>query len=83
MPPPSLKLQHVSVVGELSRLVESNDLLAVSEVEQDIACQSNHSEIVGVRRRGEASFLLPFPLALPPRIGMCRTAASSFEFRPL
>lgn len=32
--------QHVSVVGELSRLVEVNSLLDVSELEQEMACQA-------------------------------------------
>ena len=33
-------LKHVSVVGELSRLVEEHNLLDVSELEQEMACQS-------------------------------------------
>ena len=36
--------KHVTVVGELSRLVQLNNLLEVSEIEQELACQSNHSE---------------------------------------
>ncbi|EGD76131.1 vacuolar protein sorting 45A [Salpingoeca rosetta] len=38
--------KHVTLVGELSRRVESGDLLNVSEIEQEISCQSNHSEVV-------------------------------------
>ncbi len=41
--------KHVSVIGELSRLVDVRDLLAVSEVEQELACQKNHTEVVPVR----------------------------------
>ncbi|XP_017584359.1 PREDICTED: vacuolar protein sorting-associated protein 45, partial [Corvus brachyrhynchos] len=35
--------KHVTVVGELSRLVAERNLLEVSEVEQELACQSDHS----------------------------------------
>eukprot|EP00056_Hartaetosiga_gracilis_P000007 m.35281 g.35281 ORF g.35281 m.35281 type:complete len:372 (-) comp10003_c0_seq4:59-1174(-) len=38
--------KHVTLVGELSRLVDTNELLDVSEVEQTIACQSNHNDTV-------------------------------------
>jgi vacuolar protein sorting-associated protein 45 len=34
--------KHVTLVGELSRLVERDDLLAVSEVEQSLASQESH-----------------------------------------
>lgn len=36
--------KHVAVVGELARLNEKYSLLEVSELEQDIACHSNHSQ---------------------------------------
>nr|KAF6414757.1 vacuolar protein sorting 45-like protein [Molossus molossus] len=35
--------KHVTVVGELSRLVAERTLLEVSEVEQELACQNDHS----------------------------------------
>uniref|UniRef100_A0A8C2PUQ0 Vacuolar protein sorting-associated protein 45 n=1 Tax=Cyprinus carpio TaxID=7962 RepID=A0A8C2PUQ0_CYPCA len=35
--------KHVTVVGELSRLVSERQLMEVSEVEQELACQSDHS----------------------------------------
>ena len=35
--------KHVTIVGELSRLVGIHALLQVSEVEQELACQSDHS----------------------------------------
>ncbi|XP_066124167.1 vacuolar protein sorting-associated protein 45 isoform X4 [Saccopteryx bilineata] len=35
--------KHVTVVGELSRLVGERSLLEVSEVEQELACQNDHS----------------------------------------
>jgi len=35
--------KHVTVVGELSRLVGSKNLLEISECEQDIACQNDHT----------------------------------------
>ncbi|KAK4689943.1 vacuolar protein sorting-associated protein 45, partial [Tremellales sp. Uapishka_1] len=34
--------KHVALVGELSRVVERDDLLAVSEVEQSLASQESH-----------------------------------------
>lgn len=36
--------KHVTVVGELSRLVGKHNLLAVSECQQELVCGSNHSE---------------------------------------
>ncbi|XP_039619065.1 vacuolar protein sorting-associated protein 45 [Polypterus senegalus] len=35
--------KHVTVVGELSRLVSERNLMEVSEVEQELACQNDHS----------------------------------------
>ncbi|XP_075867482.1 vacuolar protein sorting-associated protein 45 [Nelusetta ayraudi] len=43
--------KHVTVVGELSRLVSERHLMEVSEVEQELACQSDHSRAQqGVQR---------------------------------
>ena len=41
--------KHVTIVGELSRLVQDNSLLDVSEVEQDLACQNDHSSALQVQ----------------------------------
>ncbi|XP_059149023.1 vacuolar protein sorting-associated protein 45-like [Physella acuta] len=38
--------KHVTIVGELSRLVGAHQLLEVSEVEQEIACQGDHSALL-------------------------------------
>ncbi|KAI9199556.1 Sec1-like protein [Polychytrium aggregatum] len=38
--------KHVSLVSELSRLIERNSLLEVSELEQSLAVQENHSQDV-------------------------------------
>jgi len=35
--------KHVTVVGELSRLVAKQELLEVSETEQELVCQGDHS----------------------------------------
>ena len=35
--------KHVTVVGELSRLVGKGALLEVSETEQELVCQGDHS----------------------------------------
>jgi vacuolar protein sorting-associated protein 45 len=35
--------KHITLVGELSRRVGEDDLLTVSELEQSIACNDNHS----------------------------------------
>lgn len=40
--------KHVTVVGELSRLVAERNLLEVSEVEQELACQNDHSSALQV-----------------------------------
>ena len=41
--------KHVTLVGELSRQVTANNIMEASEVEQQLACQENHSEIVNVK----------------------------------
>ncbi|KAM7450804.1 vacuolar protein sorting-associated protein 45 [Porites harrisoni] len=43
--------KHVTIVGELSRLVTEKSLLDVSEVEQDLACQNDHSSALQSIRR--------------------------------
>ncbi|XP_076242830.1 vacuolar protein sorting 45 isoform X2 [Calliopsis andreniformis] len=35
--------KHVTVVGELSSLVEKHNLLQISELEQELSCQNDHS----------------------------------------
>ena len=42
--------KHVTLVGELSRRVGSDDLLSVSELEQSLACSDNHSSDLKVIR---------------------------------
>lgn len=36
--------KHVALVGELSRLVEREKLLEISELEQNLACSENHTQ---------------------------------------
>lgn len=36
--------KHVTVVGELSSMVSRHNLLEVSELEQELACQDEHSK---------------------------------------
>ncbi|XP_065194664.1 vacuolar protein sorting-associated protein 45-like [Sycon ciliatum] len=43
--------KHVAVVSELSRLVAEHHILQVSEVEQELACQSDHSTALQNVRR--------------------------------
>lgn len=38
--------KHVTIVGELSRLVSAHSLLQVSECQQELVCGDNHSEIL-------------------------------------
>lgn len=40
--------KHVTLVGELSRLVGNHNLLEVSEAEQELACESDHAESLKV-----------------------------------
>lgn len=40
--------KHVTLVGELSRLVGAHSLLEVSEAEQELACESDHAESLKV-----------------------------------
>lgn len=41
--------KHVTVISELSRLVNEHCLLDISELEQDLAVQSDHSAALQVR----------------------------------
>lgn len=43
--------KHVTLVGELSRKVGEHDLLDVSELEQSLACNENHSSDLKVLQR--------------------------------
>lgn len=43
--------KHVTVVGELSRLVSAHQLLEVSETEQNLVCQNDHNELVQVKQK--------------------------------
>ena len=43
--------KHVTLLGELSRLVTHHDLLQVSETEQELACQEDHSQSLQKVRR--------------------------------
>ena len=43
--------KHVTLIGELSRLITNHSLFDVSEAEQELACRSDHSESVKVRSR--------------------------------
>uniref|UniRef100_A0A4W3H3Y6 Vacuolar protein sorting-associated protein 45 n=1 Tax=Callorhinchus milii TaxID=7868 RepID=A0A4W3H3Y6_CALMI len=59
--------KHVTVVGELSRLVSERGLMEVSEVEQELACQSDHSSALQVRQPGPHR--TSCPTSLPPPSG--------------
>jgi hypothetical protein len=41
--------KHVTLVGELSRLVDKGNMLEVSELEQSLACTDTHSNDLKVR----------------------------------
>jgi len=40
--------KHVTVVGELSRLVSAHILMDVAECEQELACHSDHTQSLQV-----------------------------------
>lgn len=40
--------KHVTLIGELSRLITNHSLFDVSEAEQELACQADHAESVKV-----------------------------------
>ena len=42
--------KHVTMVGELSRIVGSHNLMEVSEAEQELACQMDHSASLQVNK---------------------------------
>jgi len=61
--------KHVTVVGELSRLVGERNLLEVSEVEQELACQNDHSSALQVpRAQNQTSSLCLNPDGLIPEL---------------
>jgi vacuolar protein sorting-associated protein 45 len=43
--------KHVTLVGELSRLVSINNMMEVSETEQQLTCQDDHTEVLQKIRR--------------------------------
>ena len=69
--------KHVALMGELSRLVEANNLMEVSALEQDLACSDDHSA-------HRAAVQSSFKCALPPTevalFSAVRAAASSAWF---
>lgn len=40
--------KHVTIIGELSRLISAYNLFEVSEAEQELACQADHAECLRV-----------------------------------
>ena len=50
--------KHVTVVSELSRLVTECNLLEVSETEQDLACQNDHSTALQVSKNAIITIVL-------------------------
>lgn len=40
--------KHVTIIGELSRLVTAFNLLEISEAEQEMVCKSDHSDSLKV-----------------------------------
>lgn len=43
--------KHVTLVSELSRLVQTHNIMGVSELEQEICCQGEHSKSLQVSTR--------------------------------
>lgn len=41
--------KHVTIVGELSNVVTKRNLLEVSEIEQQITCQNQHTQQLQVK----------------------------------
>ncbi len=60
--------KHVTLVGELSRLVTNLNLMEVSEVEQQLACQEDHSEVVQVLKNCD---LLSLYVSFDTKIYFC------------
>ena len=47
--------KHVTLIGELSKVIAANNLFEVSEAEQELACQSNHSESLKVNKKEQSA----------------------------
>ena len=59
--------KHVTLVGELSRLVDKEGLLEVGELEQSLACTENHAGDLRVSRGKETPrFFKEPPIESPP-----------------
>jgi len=41
--------KHVTLLDELSRIIDRRDLMTVSSLEQDLACKDDHGEHLKVR----------------------------------
>lgn len=52
--------KHVAVVGELSRLVNKHILMEASELEQELACQGDHSACLQVSLCHDVIAMYPF-----------------------
>lgn len=54
--------KHVAVVGELSRLVNKHILMEASELEQELACQGDHSACLQVNLSHDVIAMYPLHL---------------------
>lgn len=76
--------KHVSLVGELSRLVSQNQLLEVSQIEQSLACNDSHNNDL---KSIQETIQLPIPDDLKVRLvalyGLRYQHHSSYSLIPL
>jgi vacuolar protein sorting-associated protein 45 len=67
--------KHVALVGELSHLVESRQLFAVSELEQELACKNDH----GVARDNLLDTVAKDSIAIADKLRMAALYALRYE----
>ena len=61
--------KHVTLLGEINRLVEKEQLMEVSQLEQELACTEDHSSAAG--EVGDVAEIAPQPLARWEMHGRC------------
>lgn len=67
--------KHVTLIGELSRLITNHSLFEVSEAEQELACQADHAESAKVSAERQ-NLVVIYSSALPHTLPVSETQAA-------
>lgn len=72
--------KHVAIMGELARLVDERQLMDVSQVEQELACDSDHSSAYKVSFLNEAVVVAGLNNTLLLECGRCVEQPASDQY---